>query len=592
MGQATNTTIALRVLSDSGLETVHVRIRATRAHRLQAEQLQAEEELSPLWTSRRATDLELQAWQSLSRSLASGPEPWSQALRRPALFRSAHPDWSVTAPALHEVSVSAQASRLAPRSVAPQDRRTGHRAPVVAVTVAAGGTGGTTVSIGLAAALARQGLTTAVILEPGAMQGPLGTHVAQKTSDWAVLSCPAPGRLEATHRHPIHLSQQLDAAQERADVVIVDPTGTTARGVQLPIDPDVRVVLPLEKGIWGPWLWSERQTLDHRPPAVQMAAWLSDHFKSFTHRYLQAHPPTPIEELLQLLDERFILIATARSGDATEHAESDDLYSDVADDAELLDEWWTPHSFDFECEPDATLPIADDGVLDTWRTEFLERMEAEGRQRFGSVWETAAAAWPTRNQARHQLGLHPTSLHPERVEEIRQAFLQDVAPDALEVWDELWPEQGRAWAEAAARGQDLTAGWETDIEVVTVPRSLDSVAADLASAYAGAIVHTRSSAATVLVRNKARREDRGTVERLEAVSELMAPAGITALCEIPSDMSIGRSAGSALLTPNAVLAEAFDRLAVLVSSALRSPSQPEDPRPERAVRADVDGTDA
>lgn len=573
MGKATNTTIALRLPSASGMNPVELAIRATRAHRLQAEQLQAEGGLTPLWTSPRTADSEAAAWQDLSRSLVGRAERWSQALRRPALFRSAHPDWSISAPTQREVNASVEASRFAPRSVAPQDGgRARHRAPVVAVTADGGGTGGTTISLGIAAALARQGLATAVVLEPGALQGPLRTHVAEMTGDWAVLTSPAPGRLEAVTRHATQLRQQLVAAQERADIVIVDPTGTTAPGVRLPVDPDARLLIPLEKSTRGAWLWSEHQTLDHRPPEVRMAAWLSDRFENFTQAYLQAHPHTPTEMLLQLLDERFTLVASDRSRNAAAYAESDDLYSDVREDAELLEEWWTPHSSDFRCEPDETLPPEEEDVLDGWRTAFLQQMESEGRRRFGPAWAAAAAAWPARSRARHQLGLHPTALDPDRVEQIRRAFLQDVAPEAAQQWGELWPGRGHAWAEAAAHGQDLTTGWEKNLEVRTVPRTPDAVAADLASAYANSGVPSLPGAATVLVRNKVHREDRGSAEQLKAVAEHLAPIGITALCEIPSDMSLRENAGGALLTPKPALAEAFDHLAALISSSLRSPA--------------------
>ncbi|MEJ8654728.1 hypothetical protein WKI65_43520 [Streptomyces sp. MS1.AVA.3] len=81
-GKATNTTISLRLLA-SGMEGVHLSIRATRAHRLQAERLQAEAGLAPLWAGQGAGGGEPAAWQDLARSLAGSQPRWSQALRRP-----------------------------------------------------------------------------------------------------------------------------------------------------------------------------------------------------------------------------------------------------------------------------------------------------------------------------------------------------------------------------------------------------------------------------------------------------------------------------------------------------------------------------
>ncbi|WP_223065048.1 ParA family protein, partial [Streptomyces sp. IB201691-2A2] len=205
----------------------------------------------------------------------------------------------------------------------------------MAVTADAGGTGGTTVALGVAAGLARRGLNTAVIMEPGTLEGQLNEHIADTKDGWAVLACPAPGRLEAAARQTTTLLQQLRAAQERADVVVIDPTGS-ACGVSLPVDPDVTLAIPPEKSVWGAWLWIEHQKLDHRPPKVRMAAWLSERFERFTWRYQQAHPPAPSEVLLHLLDERFLLVASDRTSETT--GEYADLYTDVAADPEDLKE--------------------------------------------------------------------------------------------------------------------------------------------------------------------------------------------------------------------------------------------------------------
>ncbi|MEJ8654727.1 hypothetical protein WKI65_43515 [Streptomyces sp. MS1.AVA.3] len=437
------------------------------------------------------------------------------------------------------------------------------RAPIVAVTVDGGGDGGTTVALGIAAALARQGHSTAVVLEPGVIDGQLGEHVPETTGDWAVLDSPGAGRLEAATRHDTKLRQQLRAAQERADVVVVDPTGTSARGVRLPVDADVSLVIAPEKSVWGAWLWSDYERLDHRPAEVRMAAWLSEGFESFARHYRQVHPPTRTEELLQFLDERFTLIAADRSSEAS--AEFGSLYSDVQDEAEVLEEWWDPNSSYFECDPSDTLPPERE-VPDSWRTEFLQQLAPEGRQRCGPAWEIAAAAWPARSRARHQLRLHPTALDPEKAGQIRRAFLQHVAAEATEKWGELWPGHGQTWADAEARGEDLTAGWEGNIETRIVPRTPDAVAAHLASVLAKSSASSSPAATTVLVRNKVRREDRGSAEQLEEVSSHLAPAGITALCEIPSNMTIRQNVGRALLTPKPALAAPFDRMAGLVAA--------------------------
>ncbi|MEV8544584.1 hypothetical protein [Streptomyces sp. NPDC051572] len=594
-GRVTNTTIELHLPGASGMEAVQLAIRGTRVHRQQTEQLQVEAGLVPLWAGEGAASGEPAIWQDLGRSLSGSAARWSQALRRPALFSLAHPDWSMSAPTRREVTAPVEAERFAPRSVTPRQSLRGERgALIVAVTVGSGGTGGTTVALGTAAALARQGLTAAVVLEPGALEGPLREHVVETTGDWAVLACPAAGRVEAATRHATRLRQQLHAAQERADVVIVDPTGISASGVRLPVGADVSLVIPLEKTTWGAWLWSEHQTLDHRPDEVRMAAWLSERFESFMRIYMQAQPLSRVEVLLQLLEERFALVAAERnSGTASEYAESGDLYGEILDDAELLHEWWTPHSSAFACDPDETLPLEEEAVLDVWRVEFLQRMEVEGRRRSGPDWEAAAAAWPARSRGRHRLGLHPGALDPELAERVRSGFLRHVAGEATEQWGELWPGYGQVWAEASARGQDLTAGWEKDIEIRRVRRAVDAVAADLASVLAKSHVPSPPAVATVLVRNRVRREDLGSAEQLEAASGHLVQAGITALCEIPSDMTVRERAGAALLSPKPLLAEVFDRLAVLVTTATDHFSARAAERPEGPPgRRDKDGRES
>jgi hypothetical protein len=56
-----------------------------------------------------------------------------------------------------------------------------------------------------------------------------------------------------------------------------------------------------------------------------------------------------------------------------------------------------------------------------------------------------------------------------------------------------------------------------------VPRSVDAVAADLASLLAKSHLPLPPAVATVLVRNKVRREDLGSVEQLEAASGALGP---------------------------------------------------------------------
>lgn len=571
-GKITNTTIALRLLAPSSDKGVQLSIRATRAHRLKAERLQAEAGLVPLWTGQGVGNDEPAAWQSLARSLAGSQSRWSQALRRPALFRSACPDWSTSAPTVDEVTGPLDLSRFEPRSVAPRASRPGGRAPIVAVTVDGGGTGGTTVALGVAAALARKGLHTAVILEPGLLDGPLAEHVGS-TGDWAVLDSPAAGILEAVTRHPRKLGQQLRAAQERADVAVVDPTGATVGEVRLPVAPEVRVMLAPAKSVWGGWLWRQRQTLDHRPAKVKMAAWLSERCKHFTQDYLQVHPPTRTESLLELLDQRFTLVAADRRSESpAEYAESDSLYSEVLDDEEWLEEWWDHNSRSLDCDPDEVLTPEDD-VPDSWRSEFLQQMDPEGRRRFGSVWEEAASAWPARSRARQRLGLRPTDLDPKKAGQIRRAFLQNVADEAGDQWGDLWPGHAQTWASAEANGQDLTAGWEGDIEIQMVRRMPDAVAADLTSVLSKSHAWSPSTAATtVFVRNQVRREDRGTDDELAAVAACLAHASIAAVCEIPLSMTVREKVGGALLTPQPALAAAFDRMADLVTADCLSSS--------------------
>ncbi|WP_223065047.1 hypothetical protein, partial [Streptomyces sp. IB201691-2A2] len=102
-GKVTNTTIAFRLPGVTGMVSVQLAIRATRAHRQQAEQLQDEAGLTPLWNGPAGGDAELAAWRGHVHSLSDSRALWSRALRRPALFRPAHPDWGTSAPTEDEV---------------------------------------------------------------------------------------------------------------------------------------------------------------------------------------------------------------------------------------------------------------------------------------------------------------------------------------------------------------------------------------------------------------------------------------------------------------------------------------------------------
>ncbi|TRO55807.1 hypothetical protein E4K73_49150 [Streptomyces sp. IB201691-2A2] len=100
-----------------------------------------------------------------------------------------------------------------------------------------------------------------------------------------------------------------------------------------------------------------------------------------------------------------------------------------------------------------------------------------------------------------------------------------------------------------------------------MPRAPEAIAADVASVL---VKSTGSSpkGTTILVRNQVRRDDRGSAEQLAAVATHLAEAGVTALCEIPSDLRVREAAGKALLTPRDGLVEAFDRLAELAARGL------------------------
>ncbi|MDT9700178.1 MULTISPECIES: hypothetical protein [Streptomyces] len=542
-------------------------VRAAQKDLHEAAELVTAAGLTPLWTNTALAEGESEAWHRFCQEIEDAA-PWSTALRRIGLFVERTPDWTRRPPAPQELA-GPKPDRIRPRSVGPGSRVTG----VVAVApgMGRGGVGCTTAVVALAGALARSGVDVGVLSaadNPNRIRSVMA-HPAAPGPDgwWDLVAIEGAGTIRAADvPGDADAHELIERARTMFDVVIVDiGNGGYHSDWCAFADMTVGVVLHKEE------MWAGKRLVDRRPDSIRFFAWLNDQFNRFRTggRLL-----SPLEKMLNYLDEEFLFYVTDRESDG------EPMVYD-ASNPEDVEQWWSSYAFadqigvdeDEEGEDENEAEGDDGGLwlpaeheapyLDQWREEFLSFLAVEGRRRHENVWDQAAQQWAARNKARNLKGLQPGER--EVAHDASQEFASAVEDDAVTRWGlEMWRTQFPVWEAAREAGDDLIRPWGHLLETVALPHDPSDIAGHLRQQ-----LHGLPDQPTVVV--LARAENRLGADRLTSVRDELMDDGyrglvilpeLRALAEMLRDVeTVAKRGGEA--------AGAANRLAHVVANTLR-----------------------
>ncbi|WP_406841835.1 ParA family protein (plasmid) [Streptomyces sp. AHU1] len=482
-----NARITVRVKHVVG-EGRTARVRAYRAGREALEQAHALIRTvggTPLWTTPLPQPVEGSPLELLSRPFALGEATrWSRTLRRPGLFVQHRLDARSLPPSVEKLEGPSPA-RIAPRAVGPARTSGGS---VVAVTAAngRGGSGSTTTALALAGGLARLGSRVLLLGSDdpssaiqlfGDQQPPTFTGAGSLTTG-LVPSDPEEAR------NMVSRSRDL-----QYDIVVVD-AGWQHR--YLVGDSDLVLAVLTDRLSGGRSLWTDTKVVDGRPEYVRMWQWLDDAYVQW-----RAPEPDPVTVSMSFLDRMFALYVTARAEDGNAA-----VYD--ASDLEGIEEWWSDweqiqfnlsartrmgssHHDDHDEDETVGWPVGEHvpqegGVLDAWRTDFLQFLHAEGLARHPDHWARATAGWAKRHRERLEAGLAPGEQTEDEWSAILKAFLADTETNAVKEWGLApWEKHRSRWAIAFIHDDDLLEPFKDLIEYEETPRKGTAIAHDLAS---------------------------------------------------------------------------------------------------------------
>ncbi|MFJ4679250.1 hypothetical protein [Kitasatospora sp. NPDC088783] len=370
---------------------------------------------------------ELAAWQQVEGDLEADAARWSAALRRAALFLPHPPDWTGRAPSQAEVALPAGLN-------APSDHRPAPpRPPKMTVAVTSpggkGGEGRSTVALSLARELARQSAAVLLLTADEFFHDFL-RH--QGSVDWwaAGEHLPGPGRgsMAVAFWNEREDTQLVELARRKADVVVLD-TSFSYRAGTVPVDVEVPVCR------YRPQAWTKAVREDYRPESIRVLEWLDERFDSFcltagreADREAQGLPG-----LLSALDDMFLTYALMRiSGH-----DGEELYDRDDEDAANLF-WEAPPYPQDSTRGEGLLPAEDRAPLEQWREEFLAYLEPDGRSREPQLWPRAAAVWAEHSRRRNREFLRPGDPVAADLRGNLDAFVQQVAGDAVEQWGDAF----------------------------------------------------------------------------------------------------------------------------------------------------------